>query len=120
MKEKSYHFKASFPDVDFRRILNENPNADFIVVRWTPKNASYQCGLALVSKRGADRMAAAGIARPPKYWKVGLNKNGTDWSSGPVGDPIHVIGNICYCRQVISKIKKHEKQRHQIRVTAIR
>ena len=120
MKEKAYHFKAKFSDVDFRRILRENPDSDFIVVGWAPKNKSYKGGIVLVSKHGADRMEAAGIARPPKYQNVGLDNVGTAWNAGDTGCPIHVIRNIGYFRQVLSEVKEYEKQRHQISVIAIR
>ena len=121
MLEQAYHFRASFPDVDFQRILSENPKADFIIVRWTPGGASYRDGIVLVSKRGVDRMAAAGITQPPMYHDVKLDKKGESWLDGPEGgDPIYVVSSIDKFGRILAKIKKYEKQRHWISVTAIR
>jgi len=118
--EQAYNFRSGFPDVDFRRILAENPDADFIVVRWALRGGTNKKGLVLVSEHGADRMSSAGISGLLGYRDVGLSKDGKHWRDGPERDPVYVIRDIDLFYRMLAEIKKQEKQRHWIEVTAIR
>jgi hypothetical protein len=116
---KQYEFNARFSDVDFRRILNENPDADFIKVQWTPRGKDRQ-SIVLVSNRGANRMSAAGIPKPQTYPSIGLSHNGEHWGHGVTGTPVYVIKDIEYYKKMIISLSTHEAESHRILVTPTR
>jgi hypothetical protein len=111
---KQYEFKAHDTNVDFRRMLRENPDADFIKVQWTPQGESRPTGIVLVSERGARRMAAVGLPIPSRFLDLGLNRSGNDWRAGPMGDPVYVITAIQYGDKVIASLKHQEAEKHRI------
>ena len=112
-----YEFMAKFEDVDFRRILNDNPDADFVEVMWEPRGKNRKTGIVLISKNGARRIHSAGITKLSKVFTIGLDCDGSP-SSGPCGDPVYVLKDVGYFKEIYQQLTAYEN--HRIQVNPIR
>ena len=117
-KMKPYEFNARFEDVDFRRILNENPDADFIGVKWTPRGKNRKTGVVLISDNGIRRMRDAGLPKLRRTFEIGLDCQGHLISGLQCGSPVYIIRDIGSFKEMYQQLMAYEN--HRIQVNPIR
>jgi hypothetical protein len=120
MMKETYKFSSRYQDVDFERILEENPLAHFIEVKWAKTEGSF-CGLVIVTDSGYERLRKNGLSTPRRYVNARIACDGIGWGhdSFDMGG-IRIIENIKAFRNILAKLKDRECRKHEIKVTAIK
>jgi hypothetical protein len=124
MQKETYKFNAKYKDVDFERILKENPSADFIEVKWA-KRAKIEGrpygGFVIVTDSGYERLRKAAMNTPRRYVNARIHPDGIGWRHNPYGSGgIRIIDGIDEFKRVFAKLRERECRKYEIKVTAIK
>jgi hypothetical protein len=121
MQKETYKFNAKYKDVDFERILEENPSADFIEVEWAKTKGRPYGGFVLVTDSGYERLRKAEMSTPRRYVNARINPDGLGWRYDPYGSGvIRIIDGIDEFKRVFAKLRERECRKYEIKVTAIK
>jgi hypothetical protein len=121
MQKETYKFNARYKDVNFERILEENPLADFIEVKWAKTEGRPYGGFVIVTDFGYERLRKAAMNTPRRYVNARIHPDGLGWRHDPYGSGgIRIIDSIDVFRNTFSKLRERECRKYKIKVTAIK
>jgi hypothetical protein len=121
MQKETYKFNARYKDVDFERILEENPSADFIEVKWAKIEGRPYSGFVIVTDSGYERLCKAAMNTSRRYANARIHPDGIGWRHDPYGSGgIRIIDGIDEFKRVFAKLRERECRKYEIKVTAIK
>jgi hypothetical protein len=121
MQKETYKFSARYKDVDFERILEENPSADFIEVKWAKIEGRPYGGFVIITDFGYERMRKAAMSTPRRYVNARINPDGLGWGYDPYGSGgIRIIDSVEEFKRMFAKLRERECRKYEIKVTAIK
>jgi hypothetical protein len=118
MKKTSYGFSAPYWGVDFSRIVEENPNTDFIRVEWQNERGHARW-VIIVTPKGRRRCCAVWNETRIKYGLWGITPRGDiDFGVGPRA-LCYFSGDLDDFEKWYGELREREERRRPIKVTAI-
>jgi hypothetical protein len=115
-----YDFGARYVDVDFERIIDENPAASFIGVKWRRPTGETR-EVYLVTRKGYHRIKEAVLvdaSRIDTDW-CGICANGSLRQRKLGSHGIRMITSYSGFQELYEKLVEREEKKHLIVVTAI-
>jgi hypothetical protein len=121
MKKEIYKFSARYQDVDLDRIIEENPGADFIVVKWEKNEGHPFGGFVIVTESGCERLRNADMNAPRKYSNARISLSGFGWRHNSFGSGgIRIIDGVDAFEGMLARLRERECRKYKIEVTAIK
>lgn len=124
MHKQTYRFVSRYEDVDFAKIIAENPDADFIRVEWPWEEGKENSSLVIATSSGIDRLKAVDMSTPGSYAGVRISMSGVGWRHDPFGrgkdEKIHVFDDSSKFDRAYALLRERECRKRKITVTAIR